>query len=487
MSSVDQLVSSLVGRTIPISFESVRNDTSKASLPHFIRRFWPCVEPTRPLIWGWHLDEICKVLMLAREGKVKRIIFNMPPGTMKSMLVSVFMNAWWWADDASIKFLTASYSSDNTIRDNLRLKDIINSEDYISSFWKPKNVSLSSSQDAKERFNTTLKGYRIASSVKGTFTGEHPDVMVLDDLLKAQDADSEAKIDECNNWLNSTVSTRLALDPIIILVMQRLHEKDATAHLLAKGGWTHVVFPMRYEATRVDEYDPRTIPDPRDRRTSPGELLWPAVWDEAKVSEEETLLGPLAGGQLQQYPVPLGGALFKREYFPVVDAAPTHAQRCRGWDIAETDNGGDETWGVRLALDDDLLYVDDAVWDQVTLTDRLIKQVAEVDGKGVRIREGAGSGKAVTKARSVLLRGWDYGVSPETESKTARANPFLAQCRAGNVRMVRGPWNEAYLNRVCAFPFGRYDDPVDATSNAANELMGVVGKKKGRLTWGRRG
>lgn len=485
MSSASPLVIP-AGSSLPRDL--VRSSIARDSLPYFVHRFWKYVEPTRPLVWGWHLDEICKVLALAKLGVIKRLILNLPPGCMKSLLVSVFFHAWWWAGDPSIRFLTASYSSDNTIRDNLRLKGIVRSEEYQSSFWTPRGVSLSSSQDAKERFDTTLRGYRIASSVGGTFTGEHPHCILLDDLLKAKDADSQTKIDECNGWINSTLSTRLALDPVIILVMQRLNENDPTGHLRAKGGWTEVVFPMRYEACKRDENDGRVIPDPRDRRTREGELLWPQVWPEEKVQEEEILLGPLANGQLQQNPIPLGGALFKRDYFPVVDVPPKQVRRCRGWDVAETDNGGDETWGVRVSLaDDGLLYVEDAVWDQLTLTDRLIKQVAEVDGRGTSIREGSGSGKAVTKARSILLQGWDYGVSPETESKIARANPFLAQCRAGNVRMVRGEWNEAYLNRVCAFPFGRYDDPVDATSNAANELLGAaVSRKKGRLTWGRR-
>ncbi len=437
------------------------------------------------------------MLEAARLGEIKRLIINIPPGTMKSLLCSVFFHAWWWSSEPGLKVLTASYNPDNTIRDNLKVKSIVKSEEYQSEYWRGRGVSISSTQDGKERFDTTLGGYRIASSVRGTFTGEHPNLIILDDLMKAQDAASPVKTEESTDFLSTTLSTRLALDPIIIQVAQRLNDRDPSAYLMAKGGWEQVVFPMRYETERIDENDPRTIPDPRDHRTTPGELLWPEVWDEEKVQKEENLLGPLASGQLQQYPIPVGGALFKREYFPIVDAAPVDAEKVRGWDVAETDEEealrrkkktlGDETWGVRVSrASDGILYVEDSVWQKVCLTDKLIKQVAEVDGRKVKIREGSGSGKAVIKARSILLQGWDYAPSPEIESKTARANNFLSQCRAGNVRMVRGDWNEPYLNRVCAFPFGRYDDPVDATSNAANELMGEEKKPKRRATWGRK-
>lgn len=477
-----------------VSPSSLLSSIASDSLSYFIRSFWHTVEEeSNPLAWNWHLDEWCDLLTLVRDGKEKRVIATEPPGTMKSLSFSVFLNAWIWTTNPAARFFAVSYNPDISTRDNDKVKKIVTSDLYQRTFWRPKDITLSSRIQAVEKISTSCNGWRIASSVQGGMTGEHPDYIILDDLLKGQDVYSEAKLQQAINFIDGTVSTRKAKDPTIILVMQRLHQNDPAGHILSKSAstrkWTQVCFPMRFETKRVDDNDPRIIPDPRDHRTEEGELLWPEKFPEEAVREMEIFLGPLASGQLQQYPIPAGGALFKREYFPIVDEVPITARRCRGWDTAQTDGGGDETWGVKVAYDDStgLLYIEDAVWDQVTLTDNLIKSTAERDGKGVFIREGSGSGKAVTKARSILLAGWDYGVSPETESKVARANPWRAQGQAGNIRMKRGDWNEPYLNRVCSFPFGRYDDPVDATSNAMNELLGNVVEEEGikgqGLTW----
>lgn len=496
---------SLANLILP-SVDDLRSSLAKSSLKNFIHEAWDLVEPTTKLEWNWHLDEICKALEAVTRGEIKKLILNIPPGLMKSLAL-VFWSAWEWADNPSLRYLTASYSNDNTIRDNRRLRDIVTSEWYQARFGPNGSqipvggmgVKLSSDQAAKIRFDTTAKGFRIASSIGGVGTGEHPDRIIIDDPLKASSRSDETDRKACISWADNTLSTRIARNPAIILIMQRLHRDDLSAHFLTKGGWTHIAFPMRFQIPYQDadgnwqggldcECHKRN-PDPRDHRTQQGELLWPELWPEEKVRQEEIDLGPFgAAGQLGQKPIPEGGGLFKREWFSFVDVIPTDVDRCRGWDVAESDEKekkGDWTVGVKLARSrgkDGLWYVEHVIREKKTLVDDLILQTADSDGRKVKIREGAGSGKAVTKARSILLAGYDYAASPESDSKVERANPFRAQCEMGNVRLLRGPWNEAYLDVLTSFPVGKYDDDVDATSNAFNEL---VGTKKGRrrLTW----
>lgn len=390
-----------------------------------------------------------------------------------SLIASVFFNAWVWANDASKRFLTASYTIDLTLRDNRRLRDIVRSEWYVSNY----NVQLK--VDAKERFETTQAGFRVATSVRGFATGEHPNYIIIDDPLKADDARSDVARYEANSWIDNTISTRLALDPAIILIMQRLHEDDPSGHLLEKGGWEHVVLPMRYESRKVDEHDPRNIPDPHDHRTVEGELLWPEVWPESKVQQEELLLGLAASGQLGQRPVPEGGTLIDRDMLEYVDIYPDDVELCRGWDIAETDakekTAHKANWTVGTKVGycrrTGTLYIIDNVRAQETIVDDLILSTAHMDGVRCKVREGSGSGKATTKARSILLAGYDYDTSPETESKTARAKPFISQCKFRNVKIVRGPWNAVYVSVICSFPLGKCDDDMDSTSNAVNELL----------------
>lgn len=483
-----------------LALQSRARDKARASLRSFTRQAWEIVEPNTPLIWNWHLDVICEVLTDVRYKRIKRLIINQPPGTMKSMSL-VMWAAWIWATEPGKKFLTASYTDHNTIRDNLRVRSIVTSDWFKQNFWTNPAVSLSSDQSAKVRFDTTSRGYRIATSVDGVATGEHPDYISIDDPLKAKDARSESALETCINWIDGTISTRVANDPAIIVTMQRLHERDSSGHLLSKGGWEHLLLPMRYRPafavgypcschSRPDPSDPRGIkrlclPDPRDIRTLPGELLWPEKWPEEKVAQEELDLGDMgAAGQLGQDPVPPGGALFKREWFRIVDAPPSDAQTestARGWDIAETDAGEktakqrDSTAGVKMALTlSGDIYITHAVKVQASIVDNLIKTTALVDGPRVKIREGSGSGKATIKARTKLLAGYDYAPSPEWDDKISRANPFRAQAQAGNVYLLRADWNEEYLDQVCSFPVGSHDDYVDASSNAYNELAGNI-------------
>lgn len=476
--------------------ESFKASLAKDSLPDFFREAWPIVEPTTPLSWNWHLDELCDVLTQVSLGKIKRIIINIPPGFSKSLLVSVMWPAWEWASNPSLRYLTFSYSDANTIRDNRRVRSIVTSDWYKRHY----GLQLSPDSQGKIRFDTTAQGWRIASSVGGTGTGEHPDRIIVDDALKANDARSEVSLFGVNSWFDDTVSTRVARDPAIININQRLHMSDLTAHLLSKGGFELVCFPMRFDPLA----DPKTLDhppvDPRDRRTDVGELLWPKQWPEEKVRQEEILLGPFgSASQLQQSPVPEGGGLFKRDYFPIVDAAPANARRARGWDTADTEGQldssgqmsaqGNWTVGIRMSELDGIFYVEDAVRikEGPGKVNATIFQTSRLDGKNCMIREGSGSGKATIAARTKMLAGWDYGPSPETEDKVTRANPFRAQAEAGNVRMVRGEWNEAYLSVMCSFPVGKYDDDVDASANAFNALVtSEPGVRSVKVTWGKK-
>lgn len=481
-----------------------------ASLPRFVQAAWPLVEPTTPLKWNWHLQEICEMYEAVANGFLKRWIVNIPPGCSKSITITTLGPAWEWARDASLRFLTISYSDKPTIRDNRRMKDIVTSPWFKRLFWtEPEDIELSSDQYAKVRFDTTKKGWRIASSVDGMATSEHPDRLIMDDLLKAGESRSQAAIDNANNWLKDTLPSRIARDPAFILVGQRLTEDDVSDFLLSQGGWTHTVFPMRFQIPFQGE-DGRwynnlkcpcheKAPDPLDHRTEEGELLWPSKYNEEAVAAEELAMGPIAASaQLQQNPTPGDGLLYKREMFEIVDELPAEAKSAgsaRGWDTADTDiahekkkrRKGDWTVGVKVTGPvGRFWYVEHVIRLKAKSheVDRTIKQTAIVDGRRVKIREGSGSGKATIERRTEELAGWDYEASPETEDKIARNDPFRVQAQAGNVKLLKGDWNQAYLDVLTGFPVARYDDDVDATSNAFNALA-VRPRKRVRYALGR--
>jgi predicted phage terminase large subunit-like protein len=350
-------------------------------------------------------------------------------------------------------------------------------------------VELKEDRNNKLRFDTTMGGWRISSSVNGVGTGEHPDRIIIDDPLTAKQARSKLERQTANDWFDRTMSTRgIIRGARVVVVMQRLHEDDLTGHLLSKGGWEHVCFPMEYEVAR--ESDANWKPDPRDPRTHPGELLWPQVFSGTIVRALTRDLGPYgAAGQLQQRPAPEGGGLFKREWFKIVDASPIAARRVRGWDTAGTEGDGDWTVGARMAMTSDgKVYLEDITRGQwgPAAVDSVMRLSADTDGKEVGQREekeGGSAGKAVVTARAQQLMGFDYGGVVVTGDKVTRAKPFRAQCEAGNVYLVRAPWNKEYLDELCDFPAGAHDDQVDASSCAFNELVAGFNFKNAGVLW----
>lgn len=518
--------------------QQIQANNARSSLKQFIHLTWHLVEPNKPLVWNWHLDVICEALEKITRGELittissHRLIINMPPGTGKSMIVMVFWPAWEWTLNASYRYLTASYSDKNTIRDNRRCKAIIDSQLYKDLFWtdyqpatkdnqsiinmepyvdaggvvqyrpilnpneEPRNVQLSYGQDAKTRYDTTESGFRIASSVSGLGTGEHPDRILVDDHLKTKDARSKRRLDESIEWNDGTLSTRRALDPVYIFIMQRLNRRDLSGHNLAKGGWEHIILTMRYRPKMTwDCSCHKHGPDHRDQRTVEGELLFPQKFPEDKVREMEIELHRDASGQLDQRPTSEGGDFFKRDWFNLVEVAPADCIWCRGWDTAATKDGGDWTAGVLIGWSPstEMVYVKHVVRWRVAEADKVIYMTATTDGIFVMVREeqepGA-SGKAVIAAHLKKLKGYDYKGVPISGDKPTRARPFRAQCEGGNVNLVThtpnnqgelvfsGEWIEPYLDELCAFDTGEHDDQVDASSCAYNALVLEPKKKK---------
>lgn len=508
----------MIDNDLELQFEDVEKllladekERLEASLRAFVEEFWPVVEPSRALIPNWHIDEICKALEQVTAGDIERAIFNIPPGTLKSLLIGVFWPAWMWARNPRTRVLAGSYGQHLSMRDNLRVRTLIESPEF-QRYW---SVALDEDQNTKNRMNTVDKGWRIATSVGGVGTGEHPHFIIIDDPHTAQQAMSDAERQMAIDWFDRTISSRGATSGVrIVVVMQRLHEDDLTGHLLAKGGWVHVCFPMRYVRTRpATEQDPGYTADPRDPRTQEGELLCPALINEDRVKQLELDLGPYGtAGQLQQKPSPEGGGLFKREWFKFVDVAPKLARRVRGWDTASTEQNeqgkGDYTAGVRIAEEFDHVlepigntgrtrrvlkstgrfFVEHVVRDKwgPSDVDKNMRSIAESDGRTVAQREEkepGGAGKAIIAARTRLMRGYDYSFTQLGQNKVTRAKPFRSQCEGGNVYLVRGDWNEPYIQELCAFPTGKHDDQVDGSSCAFNAVLLEPEPRKVGATW----
>lgn len=450
------------------------------SYSEFVRQAWSVVEPDVDYIDGQHIEGIAEHLeaVIWGDPRVPNLLINIPPGCMKSLLTSVFLCPWAWIWKPSLRFFYATYEAGLSTRDSMKCRQILQSSWYQERWGS--HVKLIGDQNEKTRYENNRRGWRMSTSVGGRGTGEHPDVIVFDDPIKAADAEREKERASVNDWWDGTISSRGKGRGVRrIGVMQRLHEDDLSGHILAAdaaGRWVHICLPMRAEPDRMPE-TPLGWKDWRD----PGELLWPQYLSEEKVQELEAEMGSLrAAGQLQQRPVPLGGQIFHEEWFEIVDAAPAKMQRVRYWDAAGTQGGGAYTAGVRMGLaGDGTIYVEDVKRAQVSAQGRLALQKvtaahdAEETGNLLEVwaeQEPGSAGKDVAAIFVKQLRGYPVFVQRPTGDKVTRAMPLAAQAEAGNVKLVRGPWNRAYIDELISFPNGKYKDQVDGSSGAYNRL-----------------
>jgi hypothetical protein len=208
------------------------------SLKHFVQEGWHVLEPETPLIWNWHLDVICDHIQAMLEGPKRKgpwtqnLIINVPPGTMKSLITSVFAPAWKWLHNPNWKAVFASANPRVSLRDSMRCKDLLTSQWYRETF-APK-WGLSDEQNAKSLYYTTKGGFRSSISVNASVTGDRVDAIFIDDPLDASDANSEPIRTTANVWLSQSLRNRLAnmVTGTRVLIMQRLHEEDPSGYFL---------------------------------------------------------------------------------------------------------------------------------------------------------------------------------------------------------------------------------------------------------------
>lgn len=413
------------------------------------------------------------------DHRLENLLANIPPGTCKSLLISVFFPAWVWTKRPDKRFMYSSYADELSLRDSLKCRSIVESEWYQRRWGN--RVQLLRGQNTKGKFENSAGGWRIATSVGGRGTGEHPDFVMADDPHNVKQSESDAERQAVLDWWDGTMSTRgVVRKARRCVVMQRLHQNDLSGHLLKKGGWTHFCLPMEAEPD-VAKTTELGFKDPRQ---TPGELLWPEAFTKESVESLKKQMGSYrAAGQLQQRPAPRGGGMFKREWFEIVKAAPATGKAVRRWDFAATKPapGKEPDWTCGLKMrrsQEGVFYIEDVRRTQSSAYTvmQLVKNTASQDGVAVVVAipqdpGQAGKGQAEDYVRQLV--GYVVKAERETGSKEVRAEPFSVQCEAGNVKLVDGPWVQAFLDELEVFPLGSNDDQVDCGSGALLQLANL--------------
>lgn len=467
---------------------------ASASLYEFVKQSWGVVEPGVPFIGSWHIETICEHLEAVSAGDIQRLLINIPPRHSKSTIVSVMWPMWEWLTDPAQKFLCASYSGNLSIRDNLKARRLVQSPWYQERWGHM--FKLAGDQNAKQRFENDETGYRIATSVGGTATGEGGSRLILDDPHGAQAAQSDTIRESDLEWFDVVWSTRLnnPKTDAMVTVMQRLHERDISGHILEDiGGWEHIKIPAEYDGVKrttvLGSYDPRT---------EIGELICPERFGPEEITRLKQLLGTYgASGQLQQDPTPSEGGILKTKFFnlwPADKALPQFEYILQSYDCAFTEKtSGDPTactvWAIFTHGGDRNAMLIDA-WDEhlsyPDLRTRAIKDwQTEYGGTSVKdglrrarrpdrvLVEAKASGQSLIqdlRLAKVPVVSYNPGMADKV-SRAHQAAPTLELGllwipESGKNRGHPVSWASGFLKQVAKFPVADHDDYVDTMTQA---------------------
>jgi predicted phage terminase large subunit-like protein len=479
---------------------ALNKDLAEGHLIDFAEVMWPVIEPGRPFVRGWAIEAICDHLEAVTYGHIHKLLMNVPPGLMKSLSTNVLWPAWEWGpkNRPDLRYIGASYSQDLTIRDNRRCRQLIESPVY-QELWG-EHFHLVADQNAKVRYDTDKRGFKIATSVGGLGTGERGDRFVIDDPHNVKGAESEAKLDEAAQWFTEVVPTRVndLKDSAFVIIMQRVHERDVSGLAIAADlGYTHLELPMEYEPDRRCFTDLGAGKRFADPRTEDNELLFPERFDRKELNDLKKQLSAWGGeyavaGQLQQRPAPRGGGIFKVDKEEVkrrmLQVAPAGGQWVRGWDIAgSTTKKSPFTASVRAKMVGDMLYIGGS--DKSPAVTRERKEIEEAEEHILSTARGDGlstvqdlpqdpgsAGKSQKRHMAGPLGkiGCAFFITPESGDKVTRAIGVASLWNAGNVVLIGSPaeaWVDPFLAELSTFPRGEFKDQVDALSRSYARLI----------------
>jgi predicted phage terminase large subunit-like protein len=454
------------GLVVGLSDRDILAAALRQDLGTFIAKVFATVSPGDNYLHNWHIDAAVDALMQIHHGKNRRLIVTQPPRSLKSICTSVAFVAWSIGHDPSKRFACVSYSHEHAASFARQFRTVVTSDWYRALF-----PSVRFSKDTETECVTTQGGGRFAVPVGGSFTGRGADVIIIDDPMKADDAQSEKARRAVNDWYATTLMSRLddKQTGAIILVMQRLHEDDLAGRLLRDDGWYHLNLPAIAENDQEIPIGPGVV-----HRCRKGDALHPAREPLELLDEIRRAMGSLTfSAQYLQRPVPLEGNLVKRDWIKWYDRAPprsTGVQVVQSWDVAST-TGDVRDWSVCttwLIIKRSYYLLD--VWrgrlEFPQLKHKLIALAREHSPNRILIEQ-AGPGLHLIqefKANPAAGVPMPIGIKPVGD-KLWRMEAQCARFEAGQVYLPReAPWLSEFLHEILSFPNTRYDDQIDSVS-----------------------
>jgi predicted phage terminase large subunit-like protein len=419
-------------------------------------------------------------LLLAKLEEIStrphgRLMVFMPPGSAKSTYASVVFPSRYLGQVPDRRLILASYGDDLARKMGRRTRAIIRQPRYKGIM----GAELVRDSQAAQEFALTNGSEYMAAGILSGITGNRAHGIVIDDPVKGREQ-AESETIRTKTWeaYQDDILSRLIPGGWVCIIQTRWHQDDLSGRILPMD-WKGQSGPILCQDGNVWEViclQARCEIDGDPLGRARGEYLWPEWFDRKHWAQFE--INPRTWSALyQQMPTPREGDLFKPDMIKIIDAIPADVQRrTRAWDFGATEGGGDYTVGGDVGkLADGRTLIADIVRFQGG-PDRVqsaLKNTADLDGYTMHIRipqDPGQAGKAQVQTFTRLLSGYKVTALPVTGDKVTRAEGFAAQVNAGNVVMLRAPWNNAVIEELRVFPNGSHDDIVDALSDGFNDV-----------------
>lgn len=449
---------------------NVYSSVYRTDLASFIAKSFYTINPGAKYLDNWHIDAISEYLNAVTEGDIKRLIINIPPRYLKSIAVSTAWPAWLLGKDPTRRIMVASYSQILSTRHSLDCRLIMQSDWYRYIF---PNAIISSDQNEKNKFSTTKCGFRFATSVGGTVTGEGGDVLILDDPHNPATIMSQPYRENVINWFDQVWLSRLndKKNGAIIIVMQRLHEDDLISHIHSKKSANWELLSLPAIATKrmvisIGNYKKVRLENHILHRDREGKK-------ELSVIRED--LGEYAyAAQYQQKPLKIDNGLIKEEWLHRFRVYPSHYLRVlQSWDTAsKTSKNSDYSVCCTIIEDKNTYYLIDVFRKKMNFPD-LKKNVILLQQKykpDVVLIEDKSSGQALIQELKSESNMPIIPITPK-ECKIIRLNKIIPYIESGKICFpYTSEWLRDFEEELLSFPDAVNDDQVDSFSQAINWL-----------------
>lgn len=409
-----------------------------------------------------HHDEIIALIYAIEAREIGNAVVNIPPRYGKTELVVILWICWTLIRNARAQFIHVSYSDELALGNSAKARDILKSP-CIQRFWP---IKMRDSADSKGLWLTEQGGGLKAGAAGGAVTGFGAGVtswedgqpfdgaIIVDDPLKADDAKSEAQRTSVNERLSGTLHSRKnhPLVPIVV-VMQRLHEDDASGYALSGRVMGESFHHLKIPALQPD-----------------GNALWERKHTAEKLKAMEQADRITFAGQYQQEPYTPDGEVFQLGWFGRYDSLPHINNRKRlvvSLDTAyKPKTHNDPSCALVFVCTSSHAYLADVMhgrWEYPDLRKRVFNLAEDLTPDAILIEDKASGQSLIQEFRKVS----NYpviAIDPEGDKETrARTSADLVQ--AGRIMLPNNAaWLAAFEKELVAFPNGSHDDQVDALS-----------------------